>query len=137
VNQYHGRPRRAIRHGVVVLVAVAGIAVASCGSSKPAYCDNVSKLKDSVSGLSVSGGVSALKTQVNQIASQAKSVVSSAKSDFPNETAAVSSSITKLQTDIKSIPSSPSAAQLATTASSVKGVVNSIDSFASATKSKC
>ncbi|HTU96943.1 MAG TPA: hypothetical protein VMF14_13950 [Solirubrobacteraceae bacterium] len=135
--EYGGRPAAAIRYAVAVLVAIAGIALASCGSSKPAYCDNVSKLKDSVSGISVSGGISGLKTQLDKISSQAKDVVSSAKGDFPNETSAISSSIAKLQDDIKSITSSPSAAQLATTASSAKGVVTSIDSFASATKSKC
>jgi hypothetical protein len=137
VNANHAPLRPAARHLVVVLLAVAGIAVASCGSSKPAYCDNVSKLKGSVSGISVSGGLSGLKTQLNQVAGNAKSVVSSAKSDFPDETSAVNSSIDKLQTDVKGIPSSPSASQLAAAASAVKGVVTSVDNFVSATKSKC
>jgi hypothetical protein len=122
---------------VVVLVAIAGVAAAGCGSSKPAYCDNVSKLKGSVSGINVSGGVSGLKTQLNQIASEAKGVVSSAKSDFPDQTSAVSTSISKLQHSIAQIASTPSAAQLAALASDTKGVVTSVQDFASATKSKC
>jgi copper chaperone CopZ len=137
VNAYHARVRPAARPLIVGLLAVAGMALASCGSSKPAYCDHVSKLKGSVSGISITGGVSGLKTQLDQIAGNAKSVVSSAKSDFPDETSAVNSSIDKLQTDLKGIPSSPSASQLAAAASAVKGVVTSVDSFVSATKSKC
>ena len=137
MNAYHARIRPGARHLSVALLAVAGIAVASCGSSKPAYCDNVSKLKGSVSGISVSGGISGLKTQIDQIAGDAKTVVSSAKSDFPGETSAVNSSITQLQTDVKGITSSPSASQLAAAASAAKRVVTSVDSFVSATKSKC
>ncbi len=137
MNAYHARIRPAARHLVVALLAVAAVAVASCGSSKPAYCDNVSKLKGSVSGISVSGGLSGLKTQIDQIASDAKTVVSSAKNDFPGETSAVNSSIDRLQTDVKGITSSPSASQLAAAASAAKGVVTSVDSFVSATKSKC
>jgi hypothetical protein len=122
---------------VIALALVAGLALVGCGSSKPAYCDNVSKLKASVSNFSVSGGVSGVKTQLTQIADQAKSAVASAKGDFPDETSAMDTAISRLKADLTTIASSPSTSQLATLATDVKGVVSAVDSFVSATKSKC
>ncbi len=137
MNAYSGPSGAAPRHALVMLLAVAAVAVASCGSSKPGYCNNVSKLKESVSSLSVSGGLSGLKNHLDQIADEARGVVSSAKGDFPDQTSAVKASISRLQDSIAGIASSPSAAQLATVASEAKGVVKSVEDFASATKSKC
>jgi phage-related protein len=137
VNACDAPRRRVGQRCLAALLMVAALVVAGCGSSKPSYCDHLTKLKASVSGISVSGGIGSLKSQLNGIASQAKSVVSSAKNDFPNETSTIDSSISKLQTDVAAIASSPTPAQLAAAASAAKGVVTSVNGFASATKSKC
>jgi hypothetical protein len=137
VNANDARRRRVPRRSLAVSLLVAALAIAGCGSSKPSYCDHLTKLKGSISNLSVSGGIGSLKTQLNGIASEAKTLVSSAKSDFPTETSAIKSSISKLQTDIAGIASSPTPAQLAAAASDAKGVVTSVNGFSSATKSKC
>ncbi len=125
----------------IALVAIVGLlALAGCGSSKPAYCSSRSNLENSVKGLTnlnVSSGLSGLQAQLQKIESDAKALVSSAKSDFPSQTSAITSSIDSLSSAVKSIPSSPSAAQIATIASNAATVVNSVKSFTDATSSKC
>jgi hypothetical protein len=122
-------------------VAIVALALASCGSSKPSYCSKVSDLQTSAKDLKnvdlSSGGVSALQSQLKKVESSANSVVSSAKSDFPNETSAMSSSLKSLDTTVSQAGSSPSASQVAAIGVSVKSVVSAVDGFASATSSKC
>jgi hypothetical protein len=120
----------------VLLVGVVAL-IAGCGSSKPAFCKNVSELQKSVKNISASGGLSSLKTQLQTIETQAKGLVSSAKSDFPNETTAIDTAVSQLQTNIKALPSSPSAAQLAAVALDIKNAVTSVSTFASTSKDKC
>jgi hypothetical protein len=117
--------------GLLALIAGCG------GSSKPAFCKNRSALQKSVTSISVSGGVSALKSQLETIESQAKSLVSSAKSDFPDQTSAIDSAVSNLQTGIKALSSSPTPAQLASVAVDIKNTVSSVSAFASASKDKC
>ena len=111
--------------------------VAGCGSSKPAFCTNLSALKKSVTSISVTEGISSLKSQLQTIESQAKSLVSSAKSDFPNETTAIDSAVSTVQTAVNALSSPPTAAQLASVAVGAKDAVSSVSAFASASKSKC
>ena len=125
---------------MALVVAVALFALVGCGSSKPAYCSDRTKLEDSVKGLTslnLSSGLSGLKSQLTTIQNDAKTLVGSAKSDFPSETSAVSSSVDALESAVKSLPSSPSPAQIAATASAAAGVVNSVKSFVDTSKSKC
>ena len=109
--------RAAIRTAVATVVAGTLIALAACGSSKPAYCTDRTNLENSVKSLtSLSAqpaGISALKSQVKTIVSDANSVVSSAKSDFPSQTSAVKTSVDALQSAVQAVPSSPSATQAA------------------------
>jgi hypothetical protein len=116
------------------------IALTSCDSSKPAYCTDRENLQNSVKGLTsltVSSGVSGLKTQVEKIQSDATAVVNSAKSDFPTETSAISSSVNALKSSVTALSSSPSAADIATVTKDASKVVNSVKSFMDATNSKC
>lgn len=126
---------------VLPALAVVAVLLASCGSSKPAYCGNVSNLKNSVHELrnvNVSeNGVSALTSQLKTIESNAKSVVSSAQTDFPNETAALSSSLSQLKTALTQLPSAPSATDLAGVARLAKSSATAVTNLASATSSKC
>ena len=137
-----GRPvgRAAMRAAVAAVAVGTLIALAGCGSSKPAYCSDRTNLENSVKNLpsvTSSSGVSGLKSQINTIVSDANSVVSSAKSDFPSQTSAVKTSVDTLQTAVKALPSSPSAAQVAGIATDVASVKSSVKSFTDASKSKC
>ena len=117
------------------------LVLVACGSSKPSYCSKVSGLESSVKDLGnvdvSSGGVSALQSQITKVESSANDVISSAKSDFPSETSAVSSSLKSLDTAVSQAGSSPSAAQIAAIGVDVKNVVTAVQSFTNATDSKC
>ncbi len=122
------------------VAAVALIALAGCGSSKPAYCSDRTNLENSIKGLTsrnTSSGISGLESQVRTIESDATSLVNAAKSDFPSQTSAIKSSVNTLASAVKALPSSPSAAQIAAIGTDSAGVVNSVNSFVSASKSKC
>lgn len=136
----NGTGRTLTRVAVAVLTAVALIAVAGCGSSKPAYCSDRTNLENSIKTLpsvTSSSGISGLKTQITTIQSDATSLVNAAKSDFPSDTSAVKSSVDTLASAVKALPSSPSATQIAAIAADAASVTSSVKSFVDASKSKC
>ena len=134
-------PRRVAGRLVLACVAVlVAIALAACGSSKPAYCSARSDLENSIKGLTslnVSSGVSGLRAHVQKIQTAAITLVSKAKSDFPNETSAISSSVNSLESAVRSLSSSPSATQIAAVVSAASGVATSTKTFLDSTRSKC
>ena len=81
-------PRDHARHAsilrpVAMVAAVALLAMAGCGGSKPSYCSDRSTLQSYVKGLTAptsSSDISALKSQLTTIKSDATSLVDSAKS---------------------------------------------------------
>jgi hypothetical protein len=128
--------------GVVAAVALAAVLSACGGSSKPSYCSKTADLKKSVQDLGninvVSGGTNALTSALSSVQSNASAVVDSAKGDFPDQTAAISSSIDALKKSAQSLASSPTQpAVIAQIPGQVSAVVTSIQSFSDATKSKC
>ncbi len=125
-----------VRVPLAFAAAATVVALAGCGSSKPAYCTDRTNLQNSIKGLT-SAGISGLKSQIQQIQSDATAVVNSAKSDFPNETAAITSSVDALKNSLSALPSSPSAAQIATVTQDAASVVSSVKSFVNASNSKC
>jgi hypothetical protein len=132
--------RARVRLPVSMIAAVAIVALAGCGSSKPAYCSDRTNLENSIKGLTslnVSSGISGLTSQLTKIKTDATTLVSSAKSDFPTQTSAVESSVNSLQSAVKALPSSPSATQIAGVAADAANVVSSVNSFVGASKSKC
>ena len=125
---------------VVAVALVALVALAGCGSSKPAYCSDRTNLENSVKNLpsvTSSSGISGLESQLKTIESDATSLVNAAKSDFPTQTSAIKSSVDTLQSAVKALPSSPSSAQIAAIAADASNVVSSVNSFSDASKSKC
>jgi hypothetical protein len=125
---------------VLCTALVALVALAGCGSSKPAYCSARTNLENSVKGLTnlnSSSGIAGLKDQVSKIQSDANTVISQAKSDFPSQTSAIKSSLDGLTTAVKGLPANPSASQIAGVAASASSLVSSVKSFFDATSSKC
>ena len=143
------------RPASVCVAALAAIALAACGSSttgnaatgsgtntgaKPAYCATLASLQSTVhdlTHLSASGGVSGLQAQVTKLQSDATTLVNQAKGSLPNETSAVSSTVSKFQSEVKALPSSPSPSQIASLATSAISVVNAVKAFAESTTTKC
>jgi hypothetical protein len=134
---------RGIRLGVslVVVAVFSTVALAGCGgSSKPPYCGARTNLENAVKGLpsqGLTGGVSGLKSQISQIQTDANAVVSSAKSDFPSQTSAITSSVNTLKTTLLNMPTSPSVAQIAGATANAAAVVSAVKAFTDATSSKC
>ena len=129
-----------VRTALVCAVAAGLVTVAGCGSSKPGYCTDRTNLQNSVKGLTnlnTSSGVSGLKSQVDQIQSDAGSLVNSAKSDFPDQTSAITSSVNALKSAVSALGSNPSASQIATITKNAGNVVSSVSSFADASNSSC
>ena len=125
-----------------VLTGAALVAAGCGGDDAPAYCENVADLQVSVDDvknvqLSESGALSTLKTELTQVQSDANAVVSSAKQDFPSQTSALKSSVSKLSTTIEQLPASPTAQQLAPLAQDVSSVVTAAQDLDSATSSAC
>jgi hypothetical protein len=116
------------------------VPLAGCSSGPPAYCADRSSLQNSVKGLTnltASSGVSGLKSQLNKIQTDSANLVNSAKSDFPNETSAITSSVNALKSSVGALSSSPSAGQIATVGKDAASVVSSVSNFMNATNSKC
>ena len=125
----------------VALAAVALVAAGCGGSDKPAYCSNVSDLQSSVDTLKSvelqSGVLSTLQTDLEAVRTNTDAVVSSAKADFPNETSALQSSVSRLATTIQKLPSSPTPQQLAPLVPKIDSTVTAAQDFQSATSSAC
>jgi hypothetical protein len=133
----YGLRARVLLAWAATIAVVAAIALTGCSSSsKPAYCTDRANLENSVKGLT-SAGISGIKSQLTQISSDATALVNSAKSDFPNETSAISSSVNALKSSVAALPSSPSVAQVATVTKDAASVVSSVQNFYNATSSQC
>ena len=135
-------PAGRVRLGLIVatVAAIALVVLVGCGSGKPSYCSERTKLENSIKGvtsLKLSGIISGLQSQVKTIQSDATSLVNSAKSDFPSQTNAVKTSVNALSSAVMALPSNPSATQIATVATSAAGVASSVKSFVDASSSKC
>jgi hypothetical protein len=136
-----GDPRSSRRRlGLVAACLAAALALASCGSSKPGYCSKVDDLKQSVSDLAnvnvVANGTTSLRSAVDKVKSNANAAISSLKSDFPEQTSALSSSLSKLSDSVKQLTSSPAAA-LQAIPGDVSAVRTAANNLQNATQSKC
>jgi hypothetical protein len=131
-----------LRGSIPVVVCFSALLIAACGgSSKPSYCSKVSDLEKTVKDLPnvnvIQNGTSALTSALQKVQSDVEAVASSAKSDFPNETSALTSSLDGLAQSVKSLPSSPTPAQVATIVSQASSTVTAVQNFTKATSSKC
>jgi hypothetical protein len=136
----NGAGRAWMRMPVAMVAVLALVALAGCGSSKPAYCSDRTNLNNAVKNLpsvTSSSGISGLTSQLSTIQSDATSLVNAAKSDFPSQTSAVKSSVDTLASAVKALPSSPSASQIAAVGLDASSVVSSVKSFVDTSKSKC
>ena len=135
-----GQDRTWARSALALVAVVGAITMAGCSSGPPAYCTNRTNLENSIKGLTdlnVSSGISGLEAQVKKIESDATTLVNSAKSDFPSQTSAITSSVDALKTSVRQVASGPTAANIATLTTNAASVVRSVKDFTDATNSKC
>jgi len=133
--------RRGTAATVAAAVLCAGVLAACGGSSKPSYCSAVTNLESSIKAIPstniVQTGLNGLKSSLEKVQSDAETAINAAKSDFPNETSALKTSIDTLSSTVKQAASSPSPATIAQIPGQVSAVVTAANNFQSATKSKC
>ncbi|MBV9338750.1 MAG: hypothetical protein JO262_11205 [Solirubrobacterales bacterium] len=82
-------------------------------------------------------GTNAFKSAVDKVQSDVQAVVNGAKSDFPNESSALETSVNGLTSAAKQLASNPSAAAIAQVVRNVSAVSTAAKNFATATSSKC
>jgi hypothetical protein len=126
---------------LLVVAALSLIVVTGCGGSdKPGYCGDVSAFESSVSDLKDVNVLkpSEISAAANKVKTTGQAAVNSAKSDFPDQTSAVSGSVNALETSVKQLSDSSTRSAAATQLpGQVKAVVSAADDFRSATNSKC
>lgn len=131
---------RLARQIAALAVVLLLLGTAGCGSGKPGYCADRSRLEQSikdVSKLDLSSGLAGVEAQLKTIQADANALVAAAKSDFPTQTSAIRSSIDTLAGAIRALPSNPTPAQIASLATGASSVVTAVGDFVDATKSKC
>jgi hypothetical protein len=124
----------------VALIAVGGVVSLGCGSSKPEFCSKTDDLQQALSTMKsdvTSGNVSAIQPDVKTVRNDVETMVSSARSDFPSQTRALDSSVSKLTAAVEALPSSPSVSDVVRLAGDVGGVTTAVRDFKAATSSKC
>ena len=134
--------QREFRSRLLGCLAIAALAVPLTGCGKPSYCSKVSDLKGSVKQIKnvdpLSTGSNSIVHTVNQIEKNTNAVVSSAKSDFPSQTQALSSTYSALKGTVTQVSAGQtSKATLTTLAVQVNAFANAVDDFKTATNSKC
>jgi hypothetical protein len=121
-------------------LVLSGLA-AGCSSSKPAYCTDADQLKTSVQDLgNVNINVhdlSSVNTAVSKVQADATTFASDAKSAYPSQTTALKTSLSSLETAVKSAMAQPSLTTVAAVVSSVTQVKTAADNVQSAVKGTC
>ena len=105
-----------------VLLVAAVLLGAGCGGSEPDV---------------VEGGRSAVTEALDEVEGNARAAVDSAKSDFPDETDAITKSISDLKASAGELADSPTAQQIARSTADVGVVASAVEDFVDATKSEC
>lgn len=139
----HPNGRR--HHAVAALLAVllGGALLIGCGSSsKPAYCDPVSKTENAVKSLPTAedvktNGLGTLTSALSTLEQNATTAVSQAKSDFSSQTTALKNSVDALAITGKQLAGSLSVETLAQVAAELSAVTKSAKNLQSAVSSKC
>jgi hypothetical protein len=129
---------------VTSLAAVA--IIAGCGgSSKPAYCTQVTNFKNSVKALEqveVSpSNVNKIVADVQKVGTSAKELASAVGTEFQPQISSMKSSVAALEATVKEVAGSPSSTTVAHAASvvpaQVEALKHSTAEIQEVTKSKC
>jgi len=128
--------------GSASLIALAAIALAGCGGSKPEYCEKSDELRESVKALTEVNlskeGVAGAEATLRKIQSSATAVVKAAKSEFPQETEAISSAADELAESVKAAASSQTrSSAISQIPAELAALGLAANKFIEATKSKC
>ena len=116
-----------------------------CGSSKPAYCTQVTNLKDSVKTLEQvelsPSNLSTITTDIQKVGTSTKELASAVGTEFAPQISSMKSSVAALEATIKELGSAPSSSTLAHAISvvpaQIEALKHSTTEIQEVTKSKC
>ena len=140
-DKHPNRGRRPAVLGLLALLIVAAL-LSGCGSSKPAYCDPVSKVENAVKSLPSAqdvktNGLGTLTSALSTLKQNVTTAVDQAKSDFSTQTIALKNSVDALSSTAKQLTSSLSAQTLAQLPAELSAVSTAAKNLQSAVSSKC
>jgi outer membrane murein-binding lipoprotein Lpp len=138
----HPNCRRHATALALLALLIGGGLFAGCGSSKPAYCNPVSKTEDAVKSLPTAqdvkaNGVATLTSALSTLKQNATTAINQAKSDFSSQTTALNNSVDALSSTVKQLTSPLSAATLAQLTAELSAVRTDAKNLQSAVSSKC
>jgi hypothetical protein len=132
------------RSGMAAALAAAALGVCACGSSSddgPSYCEARDDLQQAIGDLKevdvTAQGTNQLKAQLDEVVSKAEAVAASTKTDFPDQSGDVQSSVGQLKQAIDAVDCTPSAQQVAQIAGYLGAAATSVESLGKATKDAC
>jgi hypothetical protein len=130
------------RWGLVPAAALVLVTLAAgCSSSKPAYCADASQLKTSVNDLGNItinvNDLSSVNTAVSKVQADARKLATDVKSAYPSQTTALKTSLSSLETAVKSAMAQPSVTTVAAVVPLVTQVKTAADNMQTAVKGKC
>lgn len=116
-----------------------------CGSSKPAYCTQVTNFESSINALKqveVSpSSLSAIATDVQKVGTRSKELVAAVRTEFAPQINSMKGSVAAIEATLKELTSAPGSSTLthAVTAipSQIEALKRSADEIQEVTKSKC
>ena len=125
--------------GLAATAMLGVLILAGCGSSKPAYCSDVSNFENAVKQLKDVSSPADLLPAAQKVQSTGQTALAAVKSSFAPETSAVKSSLSALGTSVKQLSSSSTrASAVAALPAEVSAVSSAAQNFADAAKkSKC
>jgi hypothetical protein len=132
------RSARTIRNGLAALTGAAVLLAGCGGSSKPAYCSDVTNFEHAVTQLKSVSSPSALVSETKKVVSSGQTAIAAVKTSLAPETGALKDSITTLANSVKELSSSGArASALQRIPAEVTAVGTAADNFANAAKPKC
>jgi Sec-independent protein translocase protein TatA len=127
----------------LLALLIGGALIAGCGSSsKPAYCNAVTKTENAVKSLPTlsdvkANGIGTLKSALSTLQQNATTAINQAKTDFSTHTTALKNSVDALGNTVKQIASTPSVQTLAQLPTQISAVGTAAKNLQSAVSSKC
>jgi hypothetical protein len=139
----HPNGRRHLALASLLALLIGGALLVGCGSSsKPSYCDPVTKAENAIKSLPTAqdvkkNGVGTLTSALSTLQQDATIAVNRAKSDFSSQTTALKNSVDTVSSTVKQLASSPSAQTLAQLPAELSAVRTAGKDLESAVASKC
>jgi len=122
-------------------LAITALAIVLPGCGKPSYCSKVSDLQAlgpaDQAHRSADHGLDLGRPHRQPHRENTNAAITAAKSDFPQETQALSSSYATLKGTVTQVSARTSRANLTTLAVQATAFANAVDDFKTATNSKC